>query len=544
MRAAGPSRKLLRAVSHLVAEVPLFVVVGLQLARGWVPTSDDAVIAWRTWDVFSGPVPLEGQFSQISAVGGHSVFDLGPLQYYLLALPERIDPVHGVLWGGALVCAVLLAIAIEAAWSWGGAAAGALAGAGAALLTATLVESTVNLAWNPSVGLYAFAATLLTGIAAGSGRLGWLPVAVAAASLAAQSHISFALPAAAVLFAAVVFGWGAPKCHRGRLVGLAVLVLVACWIAPLYEQLTGRPGNWSVLGASLGRHGPPVGIDLGLRGLAAATRIAPTWLTRPPPVGTVALFRRFEHVVYGGSLDWGIAALALCALTGICGALAKRRRLAALGAVGALAGLATAWTLGSVPVSQLHFLGYYLYFVLWPVGMVMDAALLGGLGSVVVVFGRHWRASSTVPAGLSLATTIGATVALASGGAGLIAIDVPLGSSGLFLLGWEPVAWTAKGAPQALALARAHGYGPGRDAGTITVVTTNGLAFVDSAVSEGVGYLLVTEGISARLNPPAATPLGPGLAARPASPSIVVHLSVSGGRPVTAVSWKPAPHHA
>ena len=33
----------------------------------------------------------------------HVAFDPGPLLFWMLALPVRMDPAHGVLWGAALV---------------------------------------------------------------------------------------------------------------------------------------------------------------------------------------------------------------------------------------------------------------------------------------------------------------------------------------------------------------------------------------------------------------------------------------------------------
>lgn len=529
---------LLRTVCHLVAEVPLLVVAGLQIAHGWVPTSDDAVIAWRSWDVFSAAVPLDGQFTQISTATGHPAFDLGPMQYFLLALPERVDPVHGLLWGAALLSAVLLALGIEAAWASGGPPAGALTAAGGALLTATLVESTVNLAWNPSVGVYALAAAMVAGITAASGRLGWLPVSVAAASLAAQCHVSFAAPAAAVLLVALVLGLAREHGRAGGPLLAAFFVAAACWAAPIYQELRGHPGNWSVLASSLGRHGRSVGFDLGLRGVAAATRILPTWATRPPPVGTGARFRRFEHVVYGGSASWGITAILICAVVGVAALLTGRRGLSALALVAALSGIATVWTLGSVPVSQMHYLGYYLYFVLWPVGMVMMATFVAALVTVLDLVAHHLHAPAGLGPRSASVAALGMAVVLAGGGGALLAVDMPLGSSGLFLLGWEPVRWVAEATPQADALARAHAYGPGSS--RAVAVETNSYAVIDAAISQGVGYLLATKGIEARLTGSAATPLGEGLFLPSSKSAVVVHVSLTHGHPATAVSWKPA----
>lgn len=547
-------RTALRVVAHLVAEVPLGIVAGLQIAHGWLPTSDDAVIAWRTWSVFSGPVPLDGQFTQISAASGHAAFDLGPLQYYLLAVPERIDPLHGLLWGAALLAAVLVALAVEAAWSVAGPLGAAVVAAGAAVTTATLAESTVNLAWNPSLGVYALVATLATAVAAGSGRLGWLPVAVAAGSLAAQCHVAYAASSAAAL--AVGLALGLLQRERGlrrlRPVAVAVAAGVACWVAPVVQQLTGHPGNWSVLASSLGTHGRTMGADFGLRAIASATHFPPSWARRPPPIGTVALFHRFVGDVYGGSVAWGVAAIALCGGVAVAAGLRRHRLLAAMAGTGSLAGLGAAFTLGSVPESQLPYLLYYLYFVLWPVGMLMTvtlatAAVVAGAElarPLLRARGRRLseagaRSLRTGRSGLGIAT-----LALAAAGAALAAADMPFGSSGLFLLGWQPVGFVAQAAPRALALLRQHGVGragqPGTGARsrTLTVLTTGDYPFVTDAVSQGVAYILATEGVPVRLGGTAVRPLGSRYEAVPGAPAIVVHVSLPGGKPRATASWR------
>lgn len=527
-----------RALAHCVAEIPLLVIAALQIAHGWLPTSDDAVIAWRSWDVFSSALPLDGQYSQLSTAG-HAVFGLGPLEYFALALPERIDPVHGALWGAALVAAALLAVAVEAAWSAGGAPGAAAVALGAVLITATLPESSVNLVWNPSLGLYAFSTALVLAAVVGAGRLGWLPVGLAAGSLAAQCHVVYAAPAAAALLAASLLGLGRAGPHkRGGVAALSALVLAACWVAPGWQELRGRPGNWDLLFSSLGRHGPAVGFDLGLRGLGAATRLPPSWATRPPPVGTAARFAHFMGVVYGGSEAWGITVLLLCGLVAVVAGLSGRRFLASLAAVSAAAGLAAAWTLGSVAVSQRHFLGYYLYFVLWPVGMAIWATFACSLGAALAAGTRRLRARRLLPRSIGASWALLLALVLATSGGVALALDVPFGSSGLFLLGWGPVRLVAAAVPPASALAEEHGY-PARP-GPLEVVSSHDLSFVEDAVDEGAGYLLTTRGVTVRLPGEAALPLGPGFAARAGLPALVLAVAPPGSRPQVEVSWRAA----
>ena len=47
----------------------------------------------------------------------HAFFELGPLLFWLLAVPVHLDTSHGALWGAALVCGASLSLAVEAMWS-------------------------------------------------------------------------------------------------------------------------------------------------------------------------------------------------------------------------------------------------------------------------------------------------------------------------------------------------------------------------------------------------------------------------------------------
>jgi hypothetical protein len=548
----------LRVVAHLAAEVPLLVIAALQIAHGWVPTSDDAVIALRTWSVFTGPAPLTGQFTQITVAGGHTAFDLGPLQYYLLAIPERIDPVHGLLWGAAVLAAGLAALTIEAVWSSCGPAAGAATGLALAVTAATLVQSSVNLAWNPSTGVYALFATMAASIAVACGRWWWLPVGVAAASLAAQCHTSFVVPVATAV--GVGIGLGALKSRRVGLVPLAAAAVagLACWIAPLIQQLTGHPGNWTVVARSVTRHGPAVGFGVGLRGLAAATHLLPSWWVHDPGLGSIPGFGLFMKNLYDGSEWWGATALVLCLGIAV-GALANHRpRLAAVAALAGTTGLAAAWTLGSVPVSQAPYLDYYLYFVLWPVGMLVVAVFVTGTGAALVELRRRvaWleraggdmtgdkragsgdigqQGPSERAARLRLAGAGALTGALALAGAGLLALDIPLGSSPLFLMGWHPVDETRTAVAEALPLLRQHE--PAGHQRPFDVATSPHFGYYQSNVAEAVAYLLTTKGYPARLSGAADLPLGAPYRVGPHSPTLYVDMGLGG---IIKVRWEVA----
>ena len=125
-------------------------------------------------------------------------------------------------------------------------AAGALAvGAFAVVLAATQPDVLVNPVWDPHFGLVWFAATCTGAWSAGTGHLRWWPVLVLTASIAAQSHLAFALPAAVLAIVAPLAGirqrLGVGDGWTWLPVGLAAGA--ACWTAPIVQQLTATPAT-------------------------------------------------------------------------------------------------------------------------------------------------------------------------------------------------------------------------------------------------------------------------------------------------------------
>ena len=94
-------------IAHLAAWLP-FVTGTVRLVRdGWFPLGDNAAIALRSWNSLTAHGPLVGQATRLA----HGVFDPGPLEYWLLAIPVHISPdardsvgrhhlLHGRLLGG------------------------------------------------------------------------------------------------------------------------------------------------------------------------------------------------------------------------------------------------------------------------------------------------------------------------------------------------------------------------------------------------------------------------------------------------------------
>ena len=89
-----------RLASHAAVWSAVLVPTLTELARGWRAFGDDAAIASRSFQVFSMHIPLTGLASAASFQTGHVVFDPGPMLFFLLSAPVRIDPAHGLMSGG------------------------------------------------------------------------------------------------------------------------------------------------------------------------------------------------------------------------------------------------------------------------------------------------------------------------------------------------------------------------------------------------------------------------------------------------------------
>ena len=109
-------------VLALAAAAPLLAVLTGLWSWGWSPSGDDALIVLRSFDVLSRHGPLVGQVNL--ATGGQPVFDPGPLQNWVLAIPSRLFPDIGPAMGALVFDAGRVVAAVLAvAWSVGRSAA-------------------------------------------------------------------------------------------------------------------------------------------------------------------------------------------------------------------------------------------------------------------------------------------------------------------------------------------------------------------------------------------------------------------------------------
>ena len=388
-------------IAHLAAWLPFVTGTARLVHAGWMPTGDDAAIALRSWNSLTAHGPLVGQATRLA----HGVFDPGPLEYWLLAIPVHISPSHGVLWGAAICCMAASSLAIEAAWAAGGELAGLTASALIIAMVLWIPASAVRPSWNPYFGAIFFLAALATAWAVLCRHRGWWPVCVVTASIASQAHLMYALASVTLVVVTLVVGCidtirsktsQARADYRWVIIG--VLLGVACWSGPFIQQFTSRDGNLSALIAnSESGLGPHTGSVFGLRAISAAVQPIPIWLRPPPPSD------RLASVIAAHSPWPGVVALVIlvAAVAAALGPL-RSRRLAALAATTLVLSLGALVTYSSIPVrpTTLLTLGYLIMLIL-PLGVGCWLVT----GTVIVLTVRWARARSTATAPAAPAST-------------------------------------------------------------------------------------------------------------------------------------------
>jgi hypothetical protein len=354
-------------VARIVSHVAVWCAVGLPtlvaLLRGWTPTGDDANISEQSYQVF-GPHPPVVGYTTTTAHAGQALHDFGPLLFWLLAVPVRLDPLHGALWGAALWGGIVLSVAIEAMWStgrWLGCLLVAFAAVDYLVLLPTAMD---NLTWNAFFPIPFLIAAIALAWVIASGSLGWWPVLVAVGSVAAQTHLIYA-PIAVILVIgapAIALGQhGRPTHYRWLAWGLTVAVV--CWLAPLIQNFAAH-GNLSAVLTS--QHGQAhEGLSFGLKTVAFLAAPPPIWL-RPEPLG---FFPVFGGIGANGSIVGIVVLLVLAAI----GVVAWRQAQHGLSALALLAlGSSLGVLVGFAQIPKANGINVdYAISMLWAVGILV-----------------------------------------------------------------------------------------------------------------------------------------------------------------------------
>jgi hypothetical protein len=321
----------LTVAAGAAAGLPVVVSTVRAVQAGWEPTDDKAIIATRAHDVLTGHTPLVGQYSMAGVVIGRATHDLGPMLYWLLALPARLGNPAGmaVTMGIVNVAAVLATVAL--ARRRGGRPLMFATAVAIPVMSMSLAAETFHDIWNPAAALFPFLLLIFLCWSVACGDAPLLPVTVLVASFVVQAHLGYLAPTVGML--AVALGglaFGARRRTRWTLA--ALLVGLVCWSPTIIDEATGHPGNLTLVvrtaSASKATLGPRVGANAVIR----AVGWRPWWLIVP----ATRWDRKYDVVAAQSRtrVATTVALLAALAIIAGVGVLRRRRDLAAAALIG------------------------------------------------------------------------------------------------------------------------------------------------------------------------------------------------------------------
>jgi hypothetical protein len=357
-----------------------FLLLGLvALARQAQPVtaiSDTAVIESYTAYASRG-AQLVGPYSRY---GWHHP---GPLYFYVLT---PFYALSGSLTTGlnAGALAVNLASVVVLAWVVVRAGSGVLAIVTLAMVTlyAWRVAPLLTSPWNPHVIVLPTMALIVASAAILSGSAELLPLVAVTATFVGQTHVGVlpsvlvvsAITSGVVLMAAVSEDDPGRRQRLVRILAVTLLVLVALWSVPIWEQLSRTPGNitklWQFFTARDGASQP-------FRSAYAAWTDMLAGIARPDlRLAEGSLFRRSRTPWAEG---WAGAQMVLLAITAIVAARAGRRFGAAMAALLVVASIVALWSVTRIDDAIVD------HEVFWMSGLgvlgtavLLDAALAAG----------------------------------------------------------------------------------------------------------------------------------------------------------------------
>jgi hypothetical protein len=412
----------------LCAAIPILASTLRALIDGWLPAGDQANIATRAYDVLTSHTPLVGQHSDATELTHHAVYSLGPMLYWLLAIPARL-PYTGalILTIGLVNCAAVVGVTVLARRR-GGLVLMYMAALGIVLMSRSLAPEVLHDIWNPSAGLFPFTLLIFLcwSVACGEHRL--LILAVLSASFVVQCQFAFLAPSLGLLVIAIaglLAGRLLPRARSrrrvpdraagfGRWALAAALVAVICWAPPAIDQIRAHPGNLTVLAQTVNANRSNLGPRVGWHAVVATVGFPPWWLTNP-----ASPWQKKVEVREPPSLLAEISAvLALVGLLAV-GSFGWIRRRAELwsGALIALCLCASVAAIAAATPTGRLFAGT-LGYTMWlasPVGMFVWLVLLWMPTTIIVGRLSRLRVGTRLAAAVALSgvAAVGTAVALA-----------------------------------------------------------------------------------------------------------------------------------
>lgn len=420
-------RRLVLATG-LVAAIPVIASTVRAVSARWVALGDDGVIAVKAFDVFSAHSPLLGQYSNSSGVTGQELHSLGPMLYWLLAVPVHLFGYAAPAVTMGLVNTACVIGVVLLARRRGGPALMIATAVAVALMSGSFAAEVLHDVWNPAAALMPFTLLIFLAWSLACGEHRLLPVTVLVASFVAQCHMTYVLPALGMLAVATV---GLIVTRRstdpGRREPLrrwaiaAVAVAAVSWSAPLLDQAIHRPGNFVVLARTATSHQKTLGAAAGGRAVVRAVGIPPWWLRpAPDPVPRLGELAGGKGSRPPGAFAIATTVLILGAVLALGIAAVRRRRhdVAAALAVSLVLCATLALAVASTPLKDNLFLsvGYTSWWGA-PAGMFVWLALGW---SALVLFPFRRTTGLRVPAwataaGLGAAAVVASVVAANAG---------------------------------------------------------------------------------------------------------------------------------
>jgi multisubunit Na+/H+ antiporter MnhB subunit len=222
------------------------------------PSSDIAVE--ETYTILAGQGRLlVGPYSR------YSWHHPGPIYFYLLwpfyALSG--ERTAGLYAGAAVMNCAWVAVALTIAYRSGWGTFSLLFPIAETVFLWRFPDVIVS-PWNPHVVLLPMVALVLSSATVFAGEVLWLPVSAVAFSIAAQTHVALAVPAALLFagsFGRCIIFWRTReqplRHHAWRAMWLTAALTLAAWSPTIVEQIAGTPGNLTLLSQYFGGAASP-----------------------------------------------------------------------------------------------------------------------------------------------------------------------------------------------------------------------------------------------------------------------------------------------
>jgi hypothetical protein len=377
----------------IAAMVPIATAVS-RVGTSWVAVSDEAAIVLRSRDVLTPETPLVGMPTTLGVTSGVPVHHPGPMGFWPSGVGQAVvDHASAPMFATVVVNLLCVVAIVLLARRLGGVPVAALA-AGLVILSCwSFHDAVLTDPYNPYAAhlpLAAFALALVAVVDRRGSTWAW-PVAVVAASFAAQSHVSLLAPIAGIALAALLYRAvvdrdqrtldGRPTLARIRAeltsrppLITALIVAVVCWLAVVVDLLVGRHNLWNLAFAA-GADDQALGLGRAWQLLVRAIT-SPAWLADERlPVEVIA------------PVGWG-RQLAAIGLLGVAAALAvalRRHRAVSIALVVVLGGLLAGTVAAArIPVDFWTLYTLHSYIWLWPLTALLWGAVLVAVGTALV----------------------------------------------------------------------------------------------------------------------------------------------------------------